>query len=39
MLGVPGPILRLDESEALLRKEAERLGVVVHGSTVGRGSD
>jgi hypothetical protein len=39
MLGVAGPILRLDESEALLRKEAECLGVVIHGSTVGRRSD
>ena len=37
MLGVPG--LVLDEPEALLRLEAERLGVVVDGATLGRGSD
>lgn len=39
MLGVPGPVLRLDESEAPLREQAERFGVVIHGSTVGPGGD
>jgi hypothetical protein len=38
MLGVPSPV-GLDESKASLREEAEGFGVVVHGSTVGRGSD
>lgn len=33
------PVPFLDEPEAPLRKQAERLGVAVYGSTVGRGSD
>jgi hypothetical protein len=37
VLGVPRPVLDLDEPEAALRSQAERLGVMVHGATVGRG--
>jgi hypothetical protein len=37
VLGVSG--LVLDEPEALLRLEAESLGVVVNGSRLERGSD
>jgi hypothetical protein len=37
VLGVPG--LVLDEPEASLREQAERLGVVVHRARLGRGSD
>ena len=42
VLGVAGPVLGLDQPEALLRGEAETLGVVGelhHGARVGQGSD
>ena len=42
VLGVPSPVLVLDEPEALARQEAETLGIVGelgHGARIGRGSD
>ncbi len=38
MASMARPVL-LDEPEASLGEEAESLGIVVHGPTVGRGSD
>ena len=36
VLGMPGPVLGVDETEASLREQAERLGVVLHDGRLGR---
>jgi hypothetical protein len=39
VLGMPRSVLGLDQPEALLRQKAEDVGVVLHRTTVGQGSD